>query len=79
MEGGAIDGDGGFGDGKASPPPPPAAALSSLSTLGEVRGESVEEVEDEEEEERLSREEIGEKADFSRSRNNWAWCASKAG
>ena len=46
---------------------------SSLSTLGEVRGESVEEVEEEEEEEeRLSKDEIGEKADFSRSRNNWA-------
>ena len=35
--------------------------------------EEVEEVEEEEEdEERLSKEEIGEKADFSRSRNNWA-------
>ena len=41
--------------------------------MGEVSGDSVEEVEEEEEdEERLSKEEIGEKADFSRSRNNWA-------
>ena len=41
--------------------------------MGEVSGDSVEEVEEEEEdEERLSKDEIGEKADFSRSRNNWA-------
>ena len=40
--------------------------------MGKVRGDSVEEVEEEDEEERFSSDDIGEKADFSRSRNNWA-------
>ena len=69
MDGGASDGDEGLGDGNPSAPPP---GRSSFSTLGEVRGDSVEEEEEEDEEERFSSDDIGEKADFSRSRNNWA-------
>jgi len=53
--------------GKRSPP----TGLSSLSIFGDTRDES----EEEEEEDMLRREDmedIGEKADFSLSRNKWA-------